>query len=224
MCADIATKEFDKFFKTIVQRTCMEWGYEIPQAEYFAHVWKRLPLGLREIIELGLSSGLINDIGFSKTRSAAFRPIGVSDKKGPYSWFSRDNQRKKAWPNWEYFVQLSEFIRLYEAFKTKKVELRFEDDLMDIGIYRGNKLWICCEIKEKSSQAQYLIREIKKHQDKTELPSADRGNDPLRKAKYIAKLKPQYFYLVSIGRRFEFRVEYPEQGQFQLVEDLVPLV
>jgi hypothetical protein len=52
----------------------------------------------------------------------------------------------------------------------------------------------------------------------------DRGNDPLRKAKYIKKLKPKYFYLVSIGRRFEFRVEYPNNVQFQLVEDLVPLI
>lgn len=95
---------------------------------------------------------------------------------------------------------------------------------MDIGIYRENKLWVCCEIKEKSSQAQHLIREIKKHQDATELPGADRGNDPLRKAKYIANLKPQYFYLVSIGRRFEFRVEYPDNKQFQLIEDLVPFM
>jgi len=224
MSADTASMKFDEFFRTIVQRTCREWGYEIPQAEYFINVCERLPLGLREIIESGLSSGLINDIGLSKTKSAAFRPIGVSEKKGPYSWFSRDNQRNQPWPNWEYFVQLSEYIRLYEAFKTKNVELKFEDDLMDIGIYRKNKLWVCCEIKEKSSQAQYLIREIKKHQDATELPAADRGNDPLRKAKYIANLKPQYFYLVSIGRRFEFRVEYSDNKQFQLIEDLIPLV
>ena|GEM_PF-4663720 len=53
---------------------------------------------------------------------------------------------------------------------------------------------------------------------------SDRGNDSLRKTKYIVNLKPQYFYLVSIGRRFEFRIEYPDNMQFQLVEDLVPLV
>jgi hypothetical protein len=37
-------------------------------------------------------------------------------------------------------------------------------------------------------------------------------------------LKPEYFYVVSIGRRFEFRIEYPEDMRFKLVEDLVPLL
>ena len=126
-------------------------------------------------------------------------------------------------PCWEYFVQIAEYIRLYEAFKAKNVELRFEDDLMDIGIYRNKNLWVCCEIKEKSAQAQNLIRGVKKYQAASELPDSDRRNDPLRKAKYNVKLRPHYFYLVSIGRRFEFRIEYPENMQFQLVEDLVPL-
>lgn len=104
------------------------------------------------------------------------------------------------------------------------MDLKFEDDLMDIGIYRKNKLRVCCEIKEKSSQAQYSIREVKKYQNANELPISDRGNDRLRKAKYISHLKPHFFYLVSIGRRFEFRVEYPENMQFRLIEELVPFM
>ena len=216
-------KKFDQFFKKIVKRTCNEWGYELPGNEYYVNVYERLPFGLQEIIASGLSSGLINDVGISKTKSAAFRPVGVPDNKGPYSWFERNNRKKQPQPCWEYFVQIAEYIRLYEAFKAKNVELRFEDDLMDIGIYRNKKLWVCCEIKEKSSQAQNLIRGVKKYQVTSELPESDRGNDPLRKSKYIVKLKPHYFYLVSIGRRFEFRIEYPENMQFQLVEDLVPL-
>jgi hypothetical protein len=113
---------------------------------------------------------------------------------------------------------------LYELFKDKNVELRFEDDLMDIGIYRNKKLWVYCEIKEKSSQAKNLISGIKKYQSANELPNSDRGNDPLRKTKYIVKLRPRYFYLVCIGGRFEFLIEYPENMQFQLIEDLVPLI
>ena len=220
----VVNRKFDIFFRKIVQSTCKEWGYETPQDDYFENVYERLPLGLGTIIASGLSSGMLNDVGLSKTKSAAFRPVGVSEKKGPYSWFSRDNQKKLPCPNWEYFVQVSEYIRLLEAFKTKSVDLKFEDDPMDIGIYRKNKLWVCCEIKEKSSQAQHLIREVKKYQDANELPVSDRGNDPLRKAKYIANLKPQFFYLVSIGRRFEFRIEYPENMQFRLIEDLVPFM
>jgi len=191
-----AEEIFDQFFKKIVIRTYKAWGYNFPRDEYFENVYERLPLGLRVIIGSGLSSGLIINVDSSKTKSAAFRPIGLPEDKGPYSWFERNNQRKQPQPCWEYFVQLAEYIRLYEAYKSKNFELRFEDSLMDIGIYNNEKLWICCEIKEKSSQAQNLIRGVKKYQTANELPYLDRGNDPLRKAKYIANLKPRYFYLV----------------------------
>ena len=224
MSAVASDKQFDKFLRKVVKRTCKEWDYITPPDDYYLNIYSHLPLGLRVIIASGLSSGLIDDVGVSKTKSAGFRPVGVSEKKGPYSWFSRDNKKRQPSPNWEYFVQLSEYIRLYEAFKTKNVELKFEDDLMDIGIYRKKRLWVCCEIKEKSSKAQNLICRLKKYQTANKLLDFDRGNDPLRKAKYIVNLKPQYFYLVSIGRRFEFRIEYPDNMQFQLVEDLVPLI
>jgi hypothetical protein len=215
---------FDHFFKKIVRITCAEWGFDIPPDEYYVNVYERLPLGLRMIIASGLSAEIIVDVGLSKTKSAAFRPVGVAETKGPYSWFERNNQRKQPQPCWEYFIQLAEFIRLYEAFKNKDIKLNFEDELMDIGIYRKNKLWVCCEIKEKSSQAQNLIRGIKRFQNSGKFSESDRGNDSLRKAKYIVKLKPEYFYLVSLGRRFEFRVEYPQNMHFKLVEDLVPLI
>jgi hypothetical protein len=143
----IMSEEFDKIFQKLIQRTCEEWEYEFPGPDYFKSVYERLPMGLQEIIAFGLSSGLIMDVGLSKTRSAGFRPIGVPEYKGPYSWFSRDNTKKQPWVNWEYFVQVSEYIRLFDAFKSKDVEIRFEDDLMDIGMYRKSKLWVCCEIK-----------------------------------------------------------------------------
>lgn len=119
---------------------------------------------------------------------------------------------------------MAEYIRLYEAFQGRDLILSFEDELMDIGIYKKRKLWVCCEIKEKSTQAQNLIRGIRKYENSNEFPDSDRGNDPLRKAKYILKLRPEYFYVVSIGRRFEFKVNYPTNSQFELIEDLIPLV
>jgi hypothetical protein len=217
-------EEFDRFFRKIVKSTCERWGYDLPRDDYYTNVYKRLPLGLRMIIASGLSSGIITDVAVSKSKSAAFRPVGVPETKGPYSWFERNNQKKQPQPCWEYFIQLAEYIRLYEAFRGKDIKLSFEDNLMDIGIYKNKKLWVCCEIKEKSSQAHDLIRGLRTLQSSRELPDSDRGNDPLRKAKYIVKLKPEYFYLVSIGRRFEFRIEYPQDMRFKLVEDLVPLL
>jgi hypothetical protein len=208
----------------MVKRTCNEWGYEIPNDEYYKKIYERLPYGLQAILSFGLSADLIDDVGLSNTKSAGFRPYGVPKSKGPYSWFEHDNANKQPRPCWEYYVHISEYIRLYESFKSKNIELKFEDNLMDIGLYKDGNLWVCCEIKEKSSQAKKLIREIKQYQIASELPDSDRGNDYLRKAKYIAKFKPEYFFVVSLGRRYEFRVEYPPNLNFQLVEDLVPLI
>jgi len=52
----------------------------------------------------------------------------------------------------------------------------------------------------------------------------DRGNDPLQKAKYLIKHRPDFFYVVSIGRRFEYRVTYPEAKKFELSEDIIPSI
>ena len=220
----MSAEKFDQFFRKITKCTCEQWGYDLPHDDYYVNVYERLPLGLRMIIVSGLSAGIIADVGVSKSKSAAFRPVGVPETKGPYSWFEHNNQRKQPQPCWEYFIQLAEYIRLYEAFQGKDVKLSFEDELMDIGIYRKKRLWVCCEIKERSSQAQNLIRGVRAFQNSSEFPGSDRGKDPLRKAKYIIKLKPEYFYVVSIGRRFEFRIEYPQDKQFKLIEDLVPLL
>jgi hypothetical protein len=222
---DLANESyFDRTFKELVRRTCKEWDYDLPKEQYYKGVYKRFPLGLRATLGFGFSQKIILDAGKSKTGSAAFRPVNVPASKGPYSWFEKDNQSKQPRPNWEYCIQLSEYIRLYEAFKNKGYELTFEDSLMDIGIYLNKTLKVCCEIKEKSSQAERLIKGIKMFEDVKELPGKDRGKDALRKAKYIIKLKPLYFYVVSIGRRFEFRVSYADKRQFELVEDLVPFI
>lgn len=216
--------EFDNFFRKMVNRSCIEWNYPKPDENYYNAIYERIPLGLQSILAYGLIKGLILDVGNSNSNSAGFRPYGVPEDKGPYSWFERDSSKKQPRPCWEYYVHLSEYIRLYESFKSKSIELKFEDNLMDIGMYKNGNLWICCEIKEKSSQARKLIKDIKQFEDANDLPDDDRGKDPLRKAKYISRYKPDYFYLVSMGRRYEFRVEYPQGMNFELVEDMVPLI
>lgn len=215
---------FDLIFRELTERTCKEWGYPSPNDQFYKECFSRLPEGLRQTISYGFSKKFILDAGLSKTKSAAFRPNNIPETKGPYSWFSKDNASKRPCPNWEYFIQIAEFIRLHEALRSKGYELRFEDSDMDIGIYQHGTLKVCCEIKEKSSKAQELIRGIKQFENADKLPAKDRGNDSLRKAKYISKLRPEYFYLVAIGRRFEFRVEYPEKMQFMLVEDIIPFI
>ena len=215
---------FHFLFTDLVERTCNEWGFKPPDYQFFVDTYARLPEGLRRAISYGWQNEIILDAGLSKTGSAAFRPSLVSDVKGPYSWFERDSAKKQPRPAWEYYIQVAEYVRLFEALKGKGYELRFEDDLMDIGIYEKGILQVCCEVKEKSTKAQTLIRGIRKFERAVVLPETDRGNDPLRKAKYISKLKPLYFYVVSIGRRYEYRVEYPEEMRFRLVEDFIPII
>lgn len=215
---------FDRIFRRWVERTCKEWKYQLPSESYYADIYDRLPLGLRITIATGFKKGIIKDVGKSKTGSAAFRPIDVPEIKGPYSWFERDRLNRVPRPAWEYYIQVSEYTRLWNVFHGKNFKLYFEDDLMDIALKRGNDLIVCCEAKEKSKQAQALISGIRKWENASSLPKEDRGNDPLRKAKYIVKKTPSYFYVISIGRRFEYRISYSNNLQFQLNEDMIPFL
>ena len=53
------------------------------------------------------------------------------------------------------------------------------------------------------------------------LDDPDRGNDPLRKAKYLVRdgAHPIYFGLSAVGYRKLFKVEYADGNRFQLIED-----
>lgn len=81
-----------------------------PDDVYFNKINDRLPFGLQSILAYGFSAGLIEDVGHSNTKSAGFRPYGVPDYKGPYSWFERDNSNKQPRPCWEYYVHLTGII------------------------------------------------------------------------------------------------------------------
>ncbi len=208
---------FDKAFKEWVLAACKEWDYPEPTDEYFSRVYSRLPKGLGSILSIGLRDGLIIPKG------GKFGLSGLPAGKGPYSWFSKYADKKEPSPNWEYFIQVAEYIRLHSLLKPGQ-RLMFEDDLMDLAVYDGDKLFVCYEVKEKARQLQSLISKMKKYQKGIDYSMADRGNDPLRKAKYIAHRQPEYFCGVAIGVRYEFRVSYPEGYAFQLHEDMAPLI
>lgn len=62
-------------------------------------------------------------------------------------WFSRFVAKQRPNPNWEYYVQVAEYVRLSTALAGHGYELTFEDDLMDIGVYsqgrKGDKSNYC---------------------------------------------------------------------------------
>jgi hypothetical protein len=215
---DKAVQLFDAQLTGWARLACEEWGFAFPPSEFFEKMTSRLPEGLRATIGFGLEQGLVIPQGYS------FLVKGLGPGKGPYRWFSRFASEQRPNPNWEYYVQVAEFVRLSTALAGRGYELTFEDDLMDIGVYSAGQLAVCCEIKEKSSQATRLVNRMRSYQPGVDLSEPDRGNDPLRKAKYLVTKRPKYFYLVAIGARFEFAVSYPNAGAFELREDLLPFV
>jgi hypothetical protein len=169
-----------------------------------------------------ITSGLTDGILIPEGRSFTLK--GLNAGKGPYNWFSRDSRRRVPRVNWEYFVQVGEYVRLVPVAAQYGLKLTFEDRLMDIGLYEGDELVVCCEVKVYKEQADKLIAGMKRYEEGIDYQSADRGNDPLRKAKYIAENRPRFFYVVAIGYRRDFRVEYPDGNEFHLVPGEIPWI
>lgn len=214
------SEQFNKYFRNWVNSACAEWGYVIPSDHYFTKVYDRLPEGLRALLGFGLNRGII----ISEGRS--FNLKGLPSSKGPYNWFSRDTSGKEPIPNWEYFVQVAEFVRLYIPIASLPgYSITFEDDTMDIAIYRNKRLFVYYEAKEKITQLQKLIKGLKAYESTTiDLTAPDRHNDPLRKAKCIVKRRPEYFVGVAIGTHYEYRIIHIDDNAFELLRDTVPLI
>ncbi|MCK4522306.1 MAG: hypothetical protein KAU20_07065 [Nanoarchaeota archaeon] len=210
--------EFETRFKIWVKSACEEWKFPEPSQEYYSKIVNRLPYGLQSLLIQGIKDGLIILEGKN------FFIQSKTNKKGPYNWFSKFSSKKEPAPNWEWFVHAAEFVRFSNIAKTNNLTVVFEDDLMDIALYKDKKLVICCEVKEKSDKLKELIKGIKTYQNDIDFIISDRGNDSLRKAKYIIKRRPEYFCGVAIGIHFEFKVTYPSIDSFKLTEDIIPWV
>jgi hypothetical protein len=178
----------------------------------------RSTVGLRTILAAGLREGLIIPQG------RTFTLRGLTPGKGPYAWFSRYPQVQRANPNWEYYVQVAEYVRLSRFAATTGLTVTFEDGLMDLALYRNGELQVCVEVKERRSQLQRLFQRLRTHEATVDLDVPDRGNNPLRKAKYLVKRRPRYLCGLALGARLEYRVDYPEGLAFRLEEDVVPWV
>src|SRR2546426_3591018 len=166
----------------------------------------------------GVASGLIIQLG------RQFTLRGLAPKKGPYAWFSRHMEASGPSPNWEYFVQVAEFVRLCTLAARSNLTVTFEDHLMDLAVYDGQRLLVCVEVKERTAQLQDLVKRLRTYEAAVNLSEPDRGNDPLRKAKYLVRRKPMYLCGVAIGTRIEYSVHYPEGKAFELARDVIPWV
>ena len=86
----------------------------------------------------------------------------------------------------------------------------------------GELLWYL-EVKEKASDVSAFMQDIERHGTVgVDLDAADRGNDALRKAKYLIQYRPMYFSVSAIGIRIDRQVSYESGSRFRLMPDMVP--
>ena len=65
---------------------------------------------------------------------------------------SRYNRDRCPNPNWEYYVQVAEYIRLRRLLHDFELRLNFEDGLMDIAIYNGDNYCFTAKSKRQRSR------------------------------------------------------------------------
>ena len=85
--------EFDQCLRGWVRAACEAWRYPEPQEDYYTRLARRLPQGLRTLLGVGISSGIILPQG------SKFSLKDLSGK-GPYAWFSKRSTPKEPSPNW----------------------------------------------------------------------------------------------------------------------------
>lgn len=208
---------FDLHFRRWVASVCDAWLYERPNEAFYARVRTRLTDPVVEWVGYGIERGAIIEQGF------VFNVADNAPGKGPYQWFSRRKAATEPQCNWEYYVQAAFFARLWEPCRGASYTLTFEDALMDLAIRGQGKLLWCVEVKESAPQITRLLRALVIPGTAVNLEAPDRGNDPLRKAKYLVRHKPEFFSAVAIGSEHHFRVVYPREDSFQLIEDVPPI-
>lgn len=207
---------FVEEFKEWATSAAEEWRLSLPGQEFYDEALGRIPQTVQVWVGKGMADGIVCPDGHK------FRLRGLAKGKGPYDWFSNYKTLGKLGVNWEWFVHVAEYARLFAIGQRQGMRLQFEDGLMDCAIYKDDQLVVCIETKERADQLRELVAELRKHENVADFPGQDRHNDPLRKAKYIVKHRPRYFAGVAPGLRESFRVEYPKRSVFRLVADFLP--
>ena len=185
---------------------------------------ERLTDRIPEDRQIHIGSALLN--GWLETEKDPIRGYFVreSDRPGYHGGqptiTNYGNGNRAPW--WELFVQLADYGWLRSIAERYGQRVWLEDRLMDLTVSAGDRLILYVEHKEKSAFAEKLLEGMRYYGDTGfKLDDPDRGNDPLRKAKYLVRDRahPIYFGLSSVGYRKLFKVEYADGNCFQLIED-----
>ena len=205
-------------FRQWARAACDSWSYSEPRDDFFDRVQDRLTDSIAEWIGYGIQAGLLIEDGVH------FNLCENAPEKGPYKWFSKRADAREPQCNWEYYVQVAHFVRLWSACKRTGSRLTFEDELMDLSVRRSGQLLWCIEVKEQKYQGEKLVANlISLGATGIDVSAPDRGNDPLRKAKYLVKHTPEFFSVVAIDWSRDFQVTYPLARRFGLSETQAPI-
>lgn len=134
--------------------------------------------------------------------------------RGGQFTITHQGQHKVA-PCWELFVQLADYGWLRTIAERHGCTVRLEDRLMDLTVRAGSRLVLYVEHKTTRRTAERLLDGMRRYgQDGFHLDDPDRGNDALRKAKYLIRgnSHPPYFGLSAVNYRQLFKVEYAATG------------
>jgi hypothetical protein len=124
-------------------------------------------------------------------------------------------------PCWEYYLQLADYCQLMPVAIAHKLIVRLEDQLMDIAVWRDQQnLRLYVENKVSAATAATLLKNLTDFgQTGFNLDDLDLRNDALRKAKYIARARPEYFAIRAIDYEKLFSVTFDGPlNQFRLKE------
>lgn len=221
-CEKDEFQNFDALFDYLAHKALQRAGFPAERPREGG----RLPAAVKQKVVSLWNSCIL----YPAEAPASFR---LKDGKGggPYNWFSYFNTTQTISPNWEYFVQLAAFHDLLTEYGYPPEWLKFEYNesvslsslAIDIGVFLpdGQKLFV--EVKERRAQWETLIKRVKDlgHRG-VDLSTPDRGNDPLRKAKYIVAGRPDFF-VGYCPEGFEvYKVIYSPDSRFILEPSILP--
>jgi len=198
-------------------------GYATDPKAVFSTLLERI--GTTRLSRVG--SAYLN--GWLQTESDVDRGYFVreADRPGPRGGqFTITHQgRGSVAPCWELFVQLADYAWLRTVAARHGQEVRLEDRLMDLTVRAGRRLLLYVEQKTTRAVAKKLLARMRQYgENGFEVDDPDRGDDALRKAKYLVRVggHPIYFGLSAVDYSELFRVEYLDGNRFRLNADARP--
>lgn len=123
----------------------------------------------------------------------------VPSKPGSaYRLFSDYRSNRSLGLNREYVTQLATLAELVLELGHPGERCLIEKDLWDIVVHdAGGRRWIHVETKKVRGELESLLAGLERYRHGVPLDAPDRGDDPLRKSKYIVRDRPRVLWLVS---------------------------